>query len=187
MNEYELVERQKKMLRSLAQGINEATVGTYCIASRGGNEVDMFFPEAKKNPENWDIITEADISTFLDLGFLRMIKLDNLGLPGSFTINEYKVLKAVEDNFQIPDNPSSVVKNIQIGNVSGGIVNVDSYVNNITQTIQNSDRVDEDLKQQFTLLIEQLKVALEEVPEENSEEAEAILLQSLILPPFSGQ
>ena len=63
---------------------------------------------------------------------------------------------------------------ISFGNVSGSIINVDSTLEQVTQSIGTASHVDEVSKKQLTELVEQLKTELQKLPIAKREEAEAI-------------
>lgn len=63
---------------------------------------------------------------------------------------------------------------ITLGNVTGSIVNIDSTLDQVTQTIGSANTVDDATKKQLTDMIGQLKTELEKVPPAVKEEAEAI-------------
>ena len=63
---------------------------------------------------------------------------------------------------------------ISFGNVSGSIVNIDSMLEQVTQTIGSASHFDDSVKKQVKELIEQLKAELQKAPTEKKEEAEAV-------------
>lgn len=63
---------------------------------------------------------------------------------------------------------------ISFGNVSGSIVNIDSMLEQVNQTVGSASHFDESAKKQITGLVEQLKAELQKVPAEKKEEAEAV-------------
>jgi hypothetical protein len=60
------------------------------------------------------------------------------------------------------------------GDFRGAIVNIKSTLRNVTQTVNTLPSTDESAKAELAWLIEQLNEALQRVPPEKTEEAEAV-------------
>lgn len=60
------------------------------------------------------------------------------------------------------------------GNFDGAIINIKSTLRNVTQTVNTLPGADESTKAELARLIEQLNEALQKVPSEKAEDAEAV-------------
>jgi len=85
----------------------------------------------------------------------------NIFLTGFAQINAERVENMTQDN-----------RIYHIGNHT--IVNIDSTLNNVNQTITAANDMDETTKQQLKELVEQLNVELKKTPENNAGDAEAV-------------
>ncbi|MCB0197068.1 MAG: hypothetical protein KDJ65_34285 [Anaerolineae bacterium] len=70
-------------------------------------------------------------------------------------------------------NTSHTVINLP-GNFQGAILNVNSTLNNVNQVIDSTSHIDQPEKDQLKSLIQELNKALQSVPSEKAEEAEAV-------------
>lgn len=82
---------------------------------------------------------------------------------------EHALAKPEEDTTYFPP-----VINIMSGDFRGSIVNVSSSLENLSQNIGGFSDVDKDVREELQQLLEDLKQAIDKLPEENIEDAEVI-------------
>lgn len=104
------------------------------------------------------------------------------GLVEHFTMGGNIVIKhsgvvEIERALTRPEEPTTyfpAVINVVSGDFRGAILNIDSTLTDLSQSIGKLPSTEADVKEELQQLINQLKQALEEVPSEKVEEAEAV-------------
>jgi hypothetical protein len=86
----------------------------------------------------------------------------NIVLKGIANINAERIVHLTQE------------KNISIGNISNSIVNIESTLEHVHQSIASANSLDEATRQQLKELVDQLSVELKKAPEAKAADAEAV-------------
>lgn len=95
---------------------------------------------------------------------------------GEIVITHLGVVE-IERALTAPDQPTPYFPpavNILSGDFSGAIVNVDSVLTNLRQSVGAASAMDAAIREELSGLIDQLNQALEEISPDNAQEAEAV-------------
>lgn len=167
-----LMKHQKDMLRVIAPYLKDGTLETMWVFMEYSGTYETRAPKSKiqvKELDGWKPgeFSKADLRTFEELGFFRFDgNASKNGHSPRYILHEYKILEAVESDFEYPEPPASGVTIHNHGGTISGIVSaVHSHVEqNIVQNNRESvvaqieKQLDEILEQASTeLSIEQLE------------------------------
>jgi hypothetical protein len=129
------------------------------------------------NPSDLDL-TQGMLDIEMDLfeeDFIELDKSEEVETYASLLIDMASLKGHYEETTRQVFTEEIIMGNkISFGNVSGSIVNVDSMLEQVTQSIGSANNVDESTKKQLTDLIDQLKAELQKAPASKKEEAEAM-------------
>lgn len=89
-----------------------------------------------------------------------------------YTLNEYLILDAVDNDFEVNDWIKGQGNQYNLSNISGSNINIESKLENVQQSIG----ADTPLSEKLTDLIEQLKEALADAKLDDEDAAEAEVL-----------
>jgi len=95
---------------------------------------------------------------------------------GEIVITHLGVVE-IEGALAAPDQPTDYFPpavTILSGDFRGAIVNVDSVLTNLRQSVGAASTMDAAIREELSGLIDQLNQALEEIPSDNAQEAEAV-------------
>lgn len=176
MTTYLLTEKQKTLLRSIAPGLKDGSVKNEWFLITGDDRILGIFgldDDGRLWNEVWSKVTHADFEIFEQNGFLSCISFDASGFKTGYALNEAKILDAVENDFQLPP-PLSTISVVS----HGGVVNIQSTFQHSHQLIQNASQLDSGFKADLYALLEQLKAALVEVPDDYADEVEAVTIEA---------
>ena len=119
----------------------------------------------------------ADETTRLVVQYLVGERLvEHFTMGGNIVITHFGVVE-IERALTCPEEPTTyfpAVINVMSGDFRGAILNIDSTLTDLSQSIGKLPSTEADVKEELQQLINQLKQALKEVPSERVEEAEAI-------------
>ncbi len=175
MAQVRITPRHREMLIALADSYRDQKMGVdWILMTSGGGTAIACLDLSTYNPTQlpgWKNVNPADFVVFSKLGICEATRLDRDGDPDRYTIFEADLLDLVDHNFEVPDAQSPVTFHVS---GSGSIINVQSTLNNSTQTIHNSPALADEDKIQFEALIEKLESALGQVPDEYGDDKEAV-------------
>jgi hypothetical protein len=105
MAQYLLTEDQKTLLRGLVPGLKSARIGlnwAVILSSR----MAVIFEDGQTNLRalGWSKATRADFNQFVEHGFFRVTKVDRMGLPSKYMLDDALIIQAVENDFQTPES-----------------------------------------------------------------------------------
>ncbi len=180
MPKYQLTERQKNMLRSLVPGLKSGQVESEWIIVYGDDRILGIFgldDDGQLWRDTWDGVKYSDLEVFERYGFFKHTRTDKHGIKTNYALNEAAIIEVVENDFEMPTASSASQTTFYIDS-PGGIVNIQSTLKNVSQVIHNAPQLDDNFKAELTSLIDQLTVALTEVPDEYAEDAEAVAVEA---------
>lgn len=137
----------------------------------GGDRIAAIFgldKEGKLWREVWSGVKDSDFVAFVRCGFFERTGEAN------FSLDEYLILDAVDHDFEVNEWVKGQGNQYNLNNISGSNINIGSKLDNVQQSIGAATPLSDDAKTQLTQLIEQLKEALNDVPEDDADEAEVL-------------
>lgn len=168
-----LSERQKNLLHSIVPGLKDGTIQTEWMASYyiGYDGMTIEELEDQKNLQKFwrENASQADFSAFEACGFFRQVG------ENRYHLFERAIIEASERNFEPPAAPTPTFNQF---NVQNSILNIDSALENVQQSIHAASQVEDVEKQELEKLIADLRIALHEVPVEYQDEIEAVQEQA---------
>jgi hypothetical protein len=92
--------------------------------------------------------------------------------------------QTIRNNFRNPlsrENPIHVEQIVTNVNGNYGIVNIGSILTSVSQAVQANSHIEPSTKQELEALLQQLEKALQDIPAENGEDAEAVAEMAKVL------
>ena len=166
----QFTDKQQKLLEALVPDVKAGRMGTDWLVSEYDGGLHFMnknsHPDVNLHKLGWDNIPRSYLTTFIKAGIFSC-ESDDL-----YTLNEVSLLNAYERNFEMPESPTpGPTLNFPYATFTG-ITNINTTLNNSTQYIQNAPGLDKDFKQQFDVLIRELRDAL--APLEGEKDANAV-------------
>ncbi|GAB4443706.1 MAG: hypothetical protein Kow00120_13180 [Anaerolineae bacterium] len=172
MPQYPLTEKQKRLLRLVAPGLEDGTIRgrffAFGLIGHEGLDIEM-------EPGNlWkhELVEQDDIDVFVHNGFIFP-----KGKEG-YTFNRQEIINAVANNFEMPAQATGGMAINVHGNVGPGAVVGSGSVHAHTivggDLIQGIPGADQAQKDELAELIAQLNQMLKQAPAAHVEEAEAV-------------
>lgn len=170
MAKYQLTTKQQDILRAASCGLHDGRVDSLWILvlNRGALYQVKGFPIAVELGAS-----ETDFRVLLEYGFLKA--RSGKGQNRTFDVMEQRIHDAVSRNFEdpssvSPDLPPSV--NVEMG--AGSYMNLSVSSQNVTQMINVSSSLPDDVKENLEREVEALYRALGEAQEEHPQESRAL-------------
>lgn len=167
--------KQETLLNAIVPGVQSGTIGADWIVSYS-NEYTTIFDNVHHRDTNfhtlgWSKATRADFATFVKHGIFIQETKSNYSLDEAALMNGYRL------GFDYPE-PQAASQTFNFQGAKIGIANINTVLNNSTQTVQNSAGLEQDFKQGLEALIKQLQEALNEVPPEHEKAAVSVAKQA---------
>jgi hypothetical protein len=179
MTKYPLTPRQKNLLQEIAPGLRDESIAAMweigvMMGDTAINKIFLWFGNEEK-PDVWANVAVGDFYAFEESKLLRITNTDKNGYPSKIVLNTQLILNAVDTNFDedpwiARDRP---VQQIAI-NANQSIVNVNSTLNHVTQTIDTSSTLPDEAKDELHELVQQLQKELSKISESMTDEAQAL-------------
>ncbi|HML24458.1 MAG TPA: hypothetical protein PKD09_22580 [Aggregatilinea sp.] len=115
---------------------------------------------------------QADFSVFQACGFFRQVG------KNQYHLSEQAIIQAAERDFESPTVPTPTFNQYNVSNVQNSILNIDSTLENVRQSIHAAPEVEDATKRELERLVAELQAALRGVPSEYQDEVEAVREQA---------
>ncbi len=173
MTNYRLTDRQKDMIRALVPGLQDGTIKTGWTVAHGDGRIVAIggFRNAEIQNNQWSDVNDGDLAAFVNCGFMNIEWRKQSQVR--YTLNEGNIFHTVDNDFEDSEQPR--VNHVTISAGDNSIINYQSTLTNVQQSIGAATPLSDSDKAQLTDLIEQFKKVLAgaELPEDEAEEAEA--------------
>jgi hypothetical protein len=161
MNTYNLTDSQKDLLREFVRQVREKTLTEPLSLHTSARGRPMFYPYSGEGEFEFEHIDDLDV--LCDAGLVKKGRYDRYSLLQS-------AYDAVDSNFAPPPGDTFIMS----GNFQGAILNIQSTLTQVSQTIATSPHVAPSAKEELQGLVDQLKEALQQTPPDRTEEAKAV-------------
>lgn len=105
---YQLSDKQKQLLRVLVPGLKSGEIGrTWAVALGAHNTVIFDDRHINFRSLDWHKADRADFDQFVSQGFFTVAKSNSFGNPSSYTLNDARIIEAVESDFLVPETESA--------------------------------------------------------------------------------
>ena len=168
-----LIPKQKKLLELLVPGIEFGRIKgdlTIMLGAEGHGIAGLGSDTQLR--EIWSKAEEADFEVFVSRGFfIPKPQLQQHVLR--FALDKGLILDAYKRGWKLPSKEANQVVNISTGD--GSIINYQSTLTNVQQSIGSTPLLSGDAKAELTQLVGELKEALTDVSEDGADDAEVLV------------
>lgn len=129
MSTLPLIDRQKKLIRSLGPGLKSGDIGATWTLHYGddkilGIDVNGLGFSSDLWDKHWRQATEADFAAFVSCGLFLVDGRDSMGKAFRYHLNQARIEQAIEQDFRIESSTGITNINMRVGGDISGQVNI---------------------------------------------------------------